>query len=94
MQALELPKTDLIRQWFGRARKPRNRIAHDLDFDVATEDAAMDALKYNMNAVDYIASGYSSEDWDILLLRKGAALVHGLFEAPTGRNPGHTRPKG
>lgn len=94
MQALELPKTDLIRQWFGRARKPRNKIAHDLDFDVATEGAAMDALKYNMNAVDYIASGHSSEDWDILLLRKGAALVHGLFEAPTGGNPGYARSKG
>jgi len=88
MEALKLPKTDLIRQWFGRARKPRNRIAHDLDFSVATGNVAMEALKYNMNAVDYIVSGHSSEDWDILLLRKGAALVHGLFEAPSGRKPG------
>lgn len=93
VQALELPKTDLLRQWFGRARKPRNRIAHDLDFSFATGDVAMEALKYNMSAVDYIASGHTSEDWDILLLRKGAALVHGLFEAPTKRNTGNTRPR-
>lgn len=87
MEALQLPKTDLIRQWFGKARKPRNRIAHDLDFSIATGDVALEALKYNMNAVEYIASGHSSEDWDILLLRKGAALVYSLFDAPTGRNP-------
>lgn len=91
MDALDLPKTDLFRQWNGKSRKIRNRIAHDLDFSIANERTAMEALKYNMNVVDFIAKAHQQNDWDILLLSRGAALVYGLFEAPGPRQSG--RPK-
>lgn len=91
MGALKLPKTDLLQQWNGKARKSRNRIAHDLDFSFANEQTAMQALKYNMDIVDFIAKAHQPKDWDILLLSRGAALVYGLFEAPPSRGRGGGR---
>ena len=91
MEALELPKTDLLRQWNGKSTKPRNRITHDVDFSVVDADSAMQALKYNMNVVDYIAQAHQPKDWDIMLLSKGAALVYGLFEASAKRSRGDGR---